>query len=183
MTLPGVTQLIRLTTTDSTQTVARFLADQGAPTGTLVWADRQTAGRGRMARKWESAEGGLYASLILRPSFKQGRLAKLSLETARAAGLALQELTGLQAAIKPPNDVMVLVDGKPRKVCGILIEASGGGGRLDWVVIGVGINVNNKPTLARATNLKETTGKAWPVESVLREFLACFEKSYRKLGR
>ena len=75
----GTSQVLRLSVTDSTQAVARFLAEQGAPDRTLVWADRQTAGRGRLKRRWDSRLGGLYFSLILRPAFPPSRLAALSL--------------------------------------------------------------------------------------------------------
>lgn len=172
MTLPGIVQLVRLTETESTQTVARFLADQGAPSGTLIWADRQSSGRGRMSRRWDSGPGGLYMSLILRPSFSHDKLPEVSIETAKAVGLALQGLAGLKVAIKPPNDVMAIHKGKARKISGILIESSGTARRLDWVIIGVGINVNNAPRAAlKAASLKSLTGRSWDVENVLRAFL------------
>ncbi len=107
--LPGVSQLVRLTETDSTQTVARFLAEQGAPQGTLIWADKQTCGRGRLSRRWDSRPGGLYFSLILRPSFSHFRLPALSLETAQAVGHVLKTLSGRQHAVKPPHDVMAVL--------------------------------------------------------------------------
>lgn len=175
MTLPGITQLVRLTRTESTQTVARFLADQGVPAGTLVWAERQTGGRGRLSRRWDSGPGGLYFSLILRPSFSHDRLPELSLETAKAVGMTLQSLAGLQVAIKPPNDVMAVHAGMARKISGILIESSGTSRRLDWLIIGVGINVNNTPRAAlKAASLKSLTGRSWDVEAVLRGFLTRF---------
>ena len=182
MNLPGVTQLLRLSETDSTQTVARFLAEQGAQDGTLVWADRQTAGRGRMSRKWDSRPGGLYVSLILRPDFPASRLAGLSIATAKAAAESISELTGIHTAVKPPNDVYAISDGKARKVCGILAEASGGSRRLDWVVVGVGVNVNNKVKLPTAASLKGLTGREWVVAEVLRGFLDRFKRSYAKLA-
>lgn len=170
--LPGVSQLLRLSETDSTQTVARFLAEQGAPHGTLVWADRQSGGRGRLSRRWDSRPGGLYFSLILRPSFAHSRLPALSLETARAVGHVLQTLSGRRHAVKPPNDVMALVNGKPRKIAGILIESSGTSRRLDWLIIGIGVNVNNAARGSfRAASIKSLTGRAWDLEAVLRALL------------
>lgn len=182
MNLPGVSQVLHLDETDSTQTVARFLAEQGAPHGTLVWADRQTAGRGRMSRKWDSAPGGLYFSLILRPSFPPSRLADLSLLTAEAAAATLSKQAGIETAVKPPNDVYAVANGKARKVCGILAEASGGSRRVDWVVVGVGINVNNKVKFAGAASLKGLTGRSWDAAEVLRRFLDQFNRSYAKLA-
>jgi BirA family biotin operon repressor/biotin-[acetyl-CoA-carboxylase] ligase len=173
--LPGVSQLLRLTETDSTQTVARFLAEQGAPHGTLVWADRQTGGRGRMSRRWDSRPGGLYFSLLLRPSFAHSRLPALSLETAQSVGYVLQTLSGRRHAVKPPNDVMAVVKGEPRKIAGILIESSGTSRRLDWLVIGIGVNVNNAARGSfKAASLKSLTGRAWDEEAVLRAILGRF---------
>jgi BirA family biotin operon repressor/biotin-[acetyl-CoA-carboxylase] ligase len=181
MNLPGISQVLHLPVTDSTQTVARFLAEQGAPHGTLVWADRQTAGRGRLKRKWNSAPGGLYISLILRPEFDPSHLADLSLATADAAARALRDLGGFETAIKAPNDVYAVKNRRARKICGILTEASGDSHKTDWVVIGVGVNVNNKPALASATSLKAVTGKKRSIPDVLAKFLTEFQLSYKEL--
>ena len=182
MSLPGVAQLLRLPETDSTQTVARFLADQGAAERTLVWADRQTGGRGRLRRTWESAPGGLYVSLILRPRFPASRLAELSLLAGDAAAVALARHAKVETAVKPPNDVYAVGrDGRARKIGGILCEAAGGQTRLDWLIVGVGINVNNPVSLKTATSLKTLTGRAWDVEAVLKALLSEFWKLYDAL--
>jgi BirA family biotin operon repressor/biotin-[acetyl-CoA-carboxylase] ligase len=181
-TLPGVSQLLRLPETDSTQTVARFLADQGAADRTLVWADRQTGGRGRLSRKWESKPGGLYATLILRPAFAPSRLAEVSLLAGAAAAEALTGLCGVAAAVKPPNDVYAAsARGRAKKVCGILCEAAGGQTRVDWLLVGLGVNVNNPVSLPTAVSLKRLTKKAWDVEDVLRAVLAGFWRRYDAL--
>jgi BirA family biotin operon repressor/biotin-[acetyl-CoA-carboxylase] ligase len=180
MNLPGISQVLHLPVTDSTQTVARFLAEQGTPHGTLVWADRQTAGRGRLKRKWNSRPGGLYISMILRPEFDPSRLADLSLATADAAARALRDLGGIETAIKPPNDVFAVKNGRARKICGILTEASGDSHKTDWVVIGVGINVHNKPALASATSLYAASGRKRLVHDVLAKFLLEFQSSYKE---
>ncbi|MCX5795768.1 MAG: biotin--[acetyl-CoA-carboxylase] ligase [Elusimicrobia bacterium] len=177
--LPGITQLLRLSSTDSTQAVARFLAEQGAPDRTVVWADRQTAGRGRMKRRWTSRAGGLYFSLILRPSFPPSRLADFSLATAGAAAEALA-VAGISCAVKPPNDVIGSRGKRSGKVCGILAEASGGSRSVDWVALGVGINVNNSVSGVKgAASLKGLTGRAWEPAEVLRSFLKSFADAYR----
>lgn len=172
--LPGVASVLHLTETGSTQAVARALAEQGAADHTLVWADRQTRGRGRLARRWQSGPGGLYFSLILRPSFAPDKLAAFSLLTAEAAAAALSQETGLATQVKPPNDVM----SGSKKLCGILAEASGGSKSLDWLVVGVGINVNNKPALKRAASLASLTGKTWDPSSILAAFLREFDRRY-----
>lgn len=167
-TLPGVTQLLRLPVAESTQTVARFLAAEGAPAGTLVWADRQTAGRGRLERTWTSPKGNLYFSWILRPSCSPRRLADLGLAAAGACASALGKLSGREFLVKPPNDVYALERRTPKKVCGILAEASGAADRLDWLVLGVGVNVNAKPAgVAAATSLRALAGRSFELEAVL----------------
>jgi BirA family biotin operon repressor/biotin-[acetyl-CoA-carboxylase] ligase len=182
MKIAGVAQVLRLAETDSTQTVARFLADQGAADRTLVWAGRQTGGRGRLDRAWESKPGGLYATLVLRPKLPPSRLGEVSLLTGQAAAAALQRLAGIETAVKPPNDVYALgKSGAKRKLCGILCEAAGSGARLDWLLVGIGVNVNNPVSLPTATSLKKLTGKAWEVEAVLDAVLREFWRRYDAL--
>ena len=91
MKLSGVKRLVRLARVDSTQAVARRLAEEGAPDGTLVWALSQTSGKGRMGRKWRSSPGGLYASWLLRPEFAPARLGEISLACGEALASALRD--------------------------------------------------------------------------------------------
>ena len=179
----GVRRLVRLEETDSTQTVARRLANEGAPDGTLVWAKRQTQGKGRMGRRWRSAPGGLYVSWLIRPKFAPARLADFSLACGAAAAAALRELGVLQPAVPPPNDVLAAGgDGKLRKVCGILCEASGDSASLHWLVVGVGVNVNNDPPLKRATSLKALTGRRTGLEPVLAALMRRLSRARRAGG-
>jgi len=181
--LPGVRRLVRFAETDSTQVVARRLADEGAPDGTLVWALRQSAGRGRMGRRWRSTPGGLYMTWLIRPRFAPERLADFSLACGAAAAAALRGLGGAEFAVKPPNDVLALsADGKWRKICGILCEASGDSSRLHWLVVGVGVNVDNVPTLKRATSLKVLTGRRTGLEPVLRALMSRLSRARRTGG-
>ncbi len=175
---PGVSQVLRLEKTASTQDVAKSLAREGAPAGTLVWAEAQTSGRGRLDRRWSSPLGGLYFSLILRPAWHPERLARLGIAAAEAARTGLNGLAGIDAFVKPPNDLLALEKGLPRKLCGILAEAAGDSRKVDWAVLGVGINVNAPPALKSATSLRRLTGKKWEPEAVLRAFLAEFDKWY-----
>ena len=181
--LAGVSQLLRLEVTDSTQTVAKFLAQQGAAEGTLVWADRQTAGRGRLERRWDSRPGGLYVSLILRPGVAPKKLAGLSLTAAEACAKALASLADVETRVKRPNDVLAFRNGAGGKVCGILIEASGGLKRVDWTVVGIGVNVNNRPALPGSTSLGALTGRRWDTEKVLRAVLRQFHARYTRFLR
>lgn len=175
-------RLVRLPAADSTQSAARRLAEAGAPDGTLVWALRQTAGRGRLGRTWASAPGGLYATWLLRPAFSPERLADLSLACGAALAEALARF-GARTAVKPPNDVMAQdADGRWKKLCGVLCEASGDSASLHWLLIGFGVNVNNAPTLRRATSLKTLRGRETSLEAVLRAAMLALTRRLKKEG-
>jgi BirA family biotin operon repressor/biotin-[acetyl-CoA-carboxylase] ligase len=131
----------------STQDRARELARAGTPDGTLVVAGVQTGGRGRLGRHWGSPAGGLWMSLVLRPAFEARLASRITQTAAVGVAKALWEI-GVEARIKWPNDL--LVGGK--KICGILAESSAGhaGGpanerRLDYAILGVGMNANLDP--------------------------------------
>ena len=131
----------------STQQRARELARGGAPHGTLVVAGVQTGGRGRLGRHWGSPGGGLWMSLVLRPGFEAGLASRITQTAAVGVAKGLWEI-GVEARIKWPNDL--LVGGK--KICGILAEASAENAfgleklrRLDYAVLGVGMNANLDP--------------------------------------
>ena len=128
---------------DSTNEEARRLAAAGAAAGTVVWAKRQTAGRGRRGRSWISEPGNLFTSLILRPHVPPARAAELTFVASLAVAQAVAGfLPGRIICTKWPNDV--LVDGG--KIAGILIEsAAGTSGKVDWLVVGIGINVAHHP--------------------------------------
>lgn len=128
----------RLDEVDSTNSYARALAEAGAPDGTVVVAERQTAGRGRLGREWHSSgDFGLWFSLLLRPEFEPQFAGMLGIAAGVAVVQSMRSLVGARAVLKWPNDV--LIDG--RKVCGILSEGRTVGQKLEWAVIGVGINV------------------------------------------
>ena len=125
--------------TGSTNTDAKRLGEEGAPHGTVVAADMQTAGRGRRGRTWESPAGkDIYFSILLRPEFAPDKAAGLTLVMALAVARAVEEKCGVEAGIKWPNDVVV--NGK--KICGILTEMTVETDYIQHVVTGVGINVN-----------------------------------------
>jgi BirA family biotin operon repressor/biotin-[acetyl-CoA-carboxylase] ligase len=142
--LPPAYRLIALDRVGSTNDEAKRLARGGAEEGTLVWAREQTAGRGRRGREWASPPGNLYFSLILRPDVPLASAAQLSFVAALGLGDALggivQPLVALQ--YKWPNDLLL----NARKVAGILLEAEAGAdGSVEWLVLGVGVNVASHP--------------------------------------
>lgn len=148
--LPAGCRLVALGAVGSTNDEARALAVAGAPDRTFVWAREQTAGRGRRGAGWTSPPGNLYVSAILRPAVPPARAMQLSFVVAVAMAEAIERACGLSLRLKWPNDL--LLDG--RKTAGILLESSGAGGALEWLVAGTGVNLASHPeALATATNL------------------------------
>lgn len=154
--------LIRLGDVPSTMEEAHRLAQRGAPHGTAVVAERQTAGRGTRGRSWASGRGGLWLSVVARPTRTDALEAlslRVGLATAAALELACPALPPLR--VKWPNDI--IIDG--RKLAGILCEARWGGHQCQWIVIGLGINVCNaipEDLSARASRLADWDPSAAP---------------------
>ena len=142
--LPPAYRLAALDEVDSTNEEARRRAVAGAGSGTLIWARRQTRGRGRHGRTWVSPPGNLYCSLLLRPECPPAEAAKLGFVAALAVGEAVAGFLPerVRVGFKWPNDVLI----EGRKVAGILLEsASAGDAAVPWLVIGVGVNVASRP--------------------------------------
>ncbi len=149
-------------TVDSTNRLALRLAREGAPEGTIVIADEQTRGRGRLQRVWQSPpDRNLYASLVLRPAVEPASASLITLTAGVAAAEAIAGLCPRGVGLKWPNDVLV----GGRKVCGILTEIKTAGRAVDAVVVGIGLNVNMAAEefapehRASATSLREETGR------------------------
>lgn len=166
--LPDRFTLYQVEEIGSTNDLAKQLAEEGAPSGTLVWALRQVAGKGRCGRQWVPGQGNLFCSLLIRPNLPVREAVKLSFVAALAVQSAVTELTGgaLEVRCKWPNDVLVGRD----KLCGILLSASGQSVP-DWVVIGVGVNVAEAPKLPDTAIVSlSDLGYNLPVTEVLRCF-------------
>jgi len=168
--------------TDSTNNAALALAAKGAPHGTVVLAEEQTAGRGRFGRNWFSEKSsGIYASIVLRPALTPAAAPMITLMAAVASHQAVSTTTGLPADIRWPNDL--LVNGK--KVCGILTEMNAEVDRLHAVVVGIGINVNHHemPEELReiATSLRIEGRKTYSRSHLLVVLLKELERKYHLL--
>lgn len=136
-----ITKRYHFETIDSTNLKAKELAAAGALHGTLVTADTQQAGIGRRGRSWSSEkEAGIYMSMLLRPELEANKASMLTLVAALAVESAIAETLQCQPMIKWPNDLVL----NKKKICGILTEMTLMGSDIDYVVIGIGINVNNK---------------------------------------
>lgn len=168
----------------STNQRARSLALGDAGEGTLVLAERQTAGRGRLDRVWHSPPGlNLYLSLILRPDLPPARAALLTLAASLALASAVSDVTGLTPDIKWPNDLLL----NGRKMSGILSEMELSGSNVAFVILGVGINVNLSladlpEDLAETVgSLAIASGRTWDRTEALAAFLTRMEEYYLAL--
>lgn len=162
--------------TDSTNTIAYKLAENGAPEGTVVFAETQAKGRGRFHRAWESPEGGIYMSIILRPALEPMNTARITLAAAVAVAEAIREATNMPANIKWPNDILI----NGLKACGILTEMMAEQDSIVFIIVGIGINVNSdaKSLPKGSTSLKEESGSAVSRVTLAKTVLEMFEKNY-----
>lgn len=176
---PFIREVLYKEETDSTNTWAKRLAEEGKPSGTLAVADRQTQGKGRRGRTWNSPKGtSVYMTLLLRPDILPRDVSPLTLVMGLSAAEALEETLGLKAGIKWPNDIVV----SGKKICGVLTEMSAQMDYIEYLVIGIGINVNTqefpeeirKMATSAALELGHSVSRAEIAAAVLR----CFEKNY-----
>lgn len=166
--------------TDSTNTRAKQLAEEGSPHGTLVVADRQESGKGRRGRSWTSPGGlNIYMSILLKPEITPQSASMLTLIAALSVARALNASAGLSPRIKWPNDI--ILNGK--KVCGILTEMSTEIEHINYIVVGIGINVGNtkfpEDIASMATSLFlegcKKIKRTELIENVCEQFECCFD--------
>ena len=167
---------------DSTNLWIKRLAKEGAPEGTLALAEFQSAGRGRLGRSWEVPEGtSVMMSILLRPKFEPQYAPTLTLVMGMAVAKAVKNL-GFDVSIKWPNDVVV----SHKKICGILTEMGVRDGKIDYAVIGVGINVNIKEfpeeMADKATSLYLESGKEFDRSQIPGLVMEAFEEYYEKFA-
>ena len=165
--------------TDTTMREAAELARNGCPEGAIVTAARQTAGRGRLGRRWLSEpDGGLYLSLVLRPDVAPGAAPLLTLVAGLGAAEAVRAATGLDCDIRWPNDIMI----RGRKCAGILVEMETREERVTHAVVGIGLNLNYREFGAdladSATSLLLETGRRHEADAVLQPLLDALRDSY-----
>ena len=166
---------------DSTNTELARLATKGAEHGTVVVAELQTAGKGRRGRQWESPAGeNIYMSILLRPNCVPDKAPMLTLVMAYSVGEALKALGFSEVQIKWPNDLVL----SGKKICGILTEMQLKDSELDYVVVGVGINVNTssfpKELQDTATSLYLESGIIFDRERLIESVAKYFDQSYRQ---
>lgn len=142
---------------DSTNRLARSLS-QSCPDGTVFLAESQTGGRGRLARSWRSPAGGVWMSIFLRPAIPLAETYRINMTVSVALARVVFSLYGLEARIKWPNDLLI----NERKLCGILMEISAETDRIEYAVVGIGLNANvdvsGFPDDWKATSLSRELG-------------------------
>ncbi|MFQ5952460.1 MAG: biotin--[acetyl-CoA-carboxylase] ligase [Candidatus Omnitrophota bacterium] len=166
----------------STNDKAYELAENGEPEGAIVVAESQEQGKGRMGRKWVSPKtGGIYMSLILRPDVETDEIPTLTLIAAISAARAINKMCPLEAKIKWPNDIII----KSKKLGGILTEIKAQPDRVDFLILGIGINVNTPSSKLPSvgTSLKNECSRDVDRVELVRRFLENFEKDYLKFKK
>ena len=170
---------------DSTQNFALELAQKPHENGSLVIAKRQTHGRGRLNRKWVSPKGGIWMSILLRPNFEPAYTSLFPMATSLALAVSIEKTLDIQTELKWPNDVTI--NGK--KVAGILIDASVESNKIDYLIIGIGINFKINPGMISKsikqknygiTTLTHKDQSVSPVE-LIQQFLLELENTYNKV--
>jgi len=170
-------KIINYQVIDSTNDEAKRLIKKGVSEGAVVLASEQTAGRGKPGAVWFSPPGqGMYLSVIVKPYRNLDDIAALTLLGARAVVNLLKTVAGVEAEIKPPNDI--LLNGK--KICGILVEKVGSG----HLIIGIGLNINQQPSDwptnlgLTATSLAIETGQGYELETITRLLITELDGEY-----
>lgn len=172
-------QVVYFEETDSTNNQAKAFGEKGGAHGTLFVADKQSAGKGRRGRAWSSPSGeSIYMTLLLRPEITPERAPMLTLVMGLSTAEAIRQVTGAKAKIKWPNDIVI----NKKKVCGILTEMTTEMMYVNYVVIGVGINVNQqslpKEIADTAVSLREVTGEVCRRSELIAAVLERFEVNY-----
>jgi BirA family biotin operon repressor/biotin-[acetyl-CoA-carboxylase] ligase len=168
-------RMVYLAEVPSTMDPAKDLARKGCPAFTTVVAGRQIQGRGRLRRFWSSEEGGLYFTVVLRPPIPVPWSSRVNFLASLTLASVLREGYGVDAGLKWPNDILV----EGRKLCGLLSEMESEGEQVNFINIGIGLNVNNDPPAvqAPAVSLKALLGRAVPRRDILSRFLDALEQA------
>lgn len=161
----------------STNDYLKARAQSGAPEGTVIIAKEQTAGKGRLGRSWTSPQGGAWFSLLLRPPIPAEQAGCISILIAVSLAQTIQERWKVPTGVKWPNDLYA----RDRKLGGILIELNSCSDKIEWLIAGIGVNVNNEPpiqTRVPATSLSRELGKAINLEEFFDVALDAIARDY-----
>lgn len=173
-------EVLYFDTIDSTNIKAQEFAEKGYPSGTLVVADKQESGKGRRGRSWVSPSGtGIFMTLMIKPDINPNNASMLTLVAALAVAKAITSVTGEEALIKWPNDIVV----NSKKVCGILTEMNAQFDYINHIVVGIGINVHNESFPEEISQMAsslmiEAGGKRFHRAQIIAETMSYFEQYY-----
>ncbi|WP_233879073.1 biotin--[acetyl-CoA-carboxylase] ligase [Virgibacillus halodenitrificans] len=174
-------KIIHKESTPSTQVIAHQLAQEGSPHGTIILADEQTSGRGRLNREWFSSKGkGIWMSIILRPEILPYLAPQLTLLTATVLAEVVQKNTTVTPMIKWPNDILI----NKKKTAGILTEMQAEQDQIQYVIIGIGMNINQTKEdipieiQSKATSLRVESSEKHSIKQFIHLILEEFEKAY-----
>mgnify|MGYP000800366991 FL=1 len=173
-------EVLYFDTIDSTNIKAQELAEKGYQSGTLVVADKQESGKGRRGRSWVSPSGtGIFMTLMIKPDINPNNASMLTLVAALAVAKAITSVTGEEALIKWPNDIVV----NSKKVCGILTEMNAQFDYINHIVVGIGINVHNESFPEEISQMAsslmiEAGGKRFHRAQIIAETMSYFEQYY-----
>ena len=173
-------EVLYFDTIDSTNTKAQELAEKGYQSGTLVVADKQESGKGRRGRSWVSPSGtGIFMTLMIKPDINPNNASMLTLVAALAVAKAITSVTGEEAMIKWPNDIVV----NDKKVCGILTEMNAQFDYINHIVVGIGINVHNESFPEEISQMAsslmiEAGGKRFHRAQIIADTMSYFEQYY-----
>ncbi|GGM22993.1 bifunctional ligase/repressor BirA [Paraliobacillus quinghaiensis] len=174
--------IVHYTTLPSTQTKANQLAQEGCSHGTVVIADKQETGRGRMNRKWYSNnDAGIWLSIVLRPKVVPNQAPQFTLLVAIAIAELIEEELELTPSLKWPNDVLI----NHKKVAGILTEMQGEQDQINYMVVGIGLNVNHQQDMFEseiqqlASSFKIEAGKTFSKIELIQSLLQRLEQAYQ----
>jgi BirA family biotin operon repressor/biotin-[acetyl-CoA-carboxylase] ligase len=169
----------------STNDIAKEVAKKSDKERIVILAETQTRGKGRLERQWVSPKGGIWLSIILRPKISPKEALKLTFITSSAVAKTIQQLFGLKAEVKWPNDVLV----NGRKICGILTEIETEKNIVEFVIIGIGINADvdleafPREIRETATSLKHELGYGVERKTLVNTVMQNFEHRYKRLSR
>lgn len=159
----------------STMDIAKEIAEKGEEA--LIIAETQTKGKGRMGRFWYSPKGGIWMSLVIKPTFSLKEVYLLTYMASLATALAIEKIAGIKGYLKWPNDIIYKENDEEKKLAGILLEVKGEIDKINYAIIGIGINVNNEISsfVPEATSLKEIIKKELKRKDIIEELIKEFK--------
>ena len=182
-TLPGIKKIIFVDEAVSTQDMARDISAESDMENSLIIAEQQTEGKGRLEKNWSSEKGGIYMTLVLKPEIDCRFLSELSLFSGEIIASALSSFYGIKTRVKKPNDVYAYYPKKKKymKIAGVLTSSALTDKCPEWILLGIGININNqipRTLSSSAVSIKQINGSPADRGKFLKHFFEMFWEEY-----